>query len=518
MNRRIANRSLPGARRSRGLAGLLSLSTLFLCLGSPIAQAGPVQTDWKKIKAPPLRDFKPQQPSRIQLDNGLTIYLQPNPELPLITVVGSIVGGSRDEPADKVGLSGLYAHTLRAGGTRSKTGDQVDDFLAARAAMVRWDEEIDSVNLTANFHKADFDDVMNVIIEMLAAPQFQQDKLDLGKRQLTTIISRRNDDPMDIADREAEKLALGAAHPHARQAEYATVAAVTREDLVAWHRSHVHPNNMMLGIAGDFDPAAMTAKLRSLFGGWPRGPQAQLANIPFVPTKPGLYFVNKDDVNQSSIRLVQLGTTRKNPDAYAIEVMNEILGGGFAARLFTNIRSKKALAYNVRGGVGMDWGYPALYRLSMGTASKNTVRAVQALYEEVNAMLKDRPPTADELTKAKEAILNSFVFKVDSKTRVLRTRMGFDFYGYPPDYYDKYQAEIGKITLDDVKRVAAKYLNPAGFAVLVVGKAADFDAPLSTLGLGPVNALDITIPPPPAPPVPSAPAPGPGQAARPAGQ
>ena len=126
-------------------------------------------------------------------------------------------------------------------------------------------------------------------------------------------------------------------------------------------------------------------------------------------------------------------------------------------------------------------------------------------------------PTADELTKAKEAILNSFVFKVDSKTRVLRTRMGFDFYGYPPDYYDKYQAEIGKITLDDVKRVAAKYLNPGGFAVLVVGKVADFDAPLSTLGLGPVNALDITIPPPPAPPVPAQ-APGPGQTARPAGQ
>ena len=216
-----------GARRSRGLAGLLSLSALFLCLGSSVAQAGPVQTDWKKIKTPPLREFKPQQPNRIQLDNGLTIYLQPNPELPLITVLGSVVGGSRDEPADKVGLSSLYAQTLRSGGTKSKTGDQVDDFLAARAAMVRWDDEVDSVNLMANFHKADFDDVERGD-RMLAAPQFQQDKLDLAKRQLTTGISRRNDDPMDIADREAEKLALGATHPHARQAEYATVASVTR--------------------------------------------------------------------------------------------------------------------------------------------------------------------------------------------------------------------------------------------------------------------------------------------------
>lgn len=513
MNRHIPNRSPAAAPRPLGLVGLLTLSLLGLV--SSAALAGPVQTDWKNIKAPPLREFKPQQPTRLQLDNGLTIYLQPNPELPLITVMGSIVGGSRDEPADKVGMTSLYAQTLRSGGVRSKTGDQVDDFLGARAAELEWSIDVDSVNLEATFHKNDFDDVTGLIIEMLASPQFQQDKLDLAKRQLTTGISRRNDDPMGIALREAKKLALGASHPHARQAEYATVAAVTREDLLAWHRSHVHPNNMMLGIAGDFDPAAMTAKLRALFGGWPRGPQALLANIPFVPTKPGLYFVNKDDVNQSSIRLVQLGTTYKNPDAYAIEVMNEILGGGFAARLFTNIRSKKALAYNVRGGVGMGWGYPDLYLLQMGTASKNTVRAVQALYEEVNAMLKERPPTADELAKAKEAILNSFVFKVDSKIRVLRTRMGFDFYGYPPDYYDKYQAEISKITLDDVKRVAAKYLNPGGFAVLVVGKTADFDAPLSTLGLGPANALDISIPPPPAAP---AAAPTPAQGARPGGQ
>lgn len=524
MNRRVMKTSSgvagPAVKRQRSsmlrFSGGLGLCLSFL-LSASVAPAGPVQSDWKKIKTPPLRDFKPQQPSRIVLDNGLSIYLQPNPELPLISVMATVVGGSRDEPADKIGLTSLYAQTLRSGGVKGKTGDQVDDFLAARAAVVRWDDDADSVQLQGNCHKADFDDVMGLIVQMLREPQLQADKLDLAKRQAFTGISRRNDDPMDIAEREAEKLALGPAHPHARQPEYSTIAAVTRDDLVAWHRGHVHPNNIMLGVVGDFDAAAMEAKLRGLFASWPKGPQATIANIPFNPTKPGLYFVNKDDVNQSSIRLVQLGTTRKNPDAYAIEVMNEILGGGFAARLFTNIRSKKALAYNVRGGIGMDWGYPALYRLSMGTASKNTVRAVQALYDEVKAMLKDRPPTADELGKAKEAILNSFVFRIDSKSKVLRTRMGLDFYGYPTDYYDKYQAEIAKITLNDVKRVAAKYLNPGGFAVLVVGKAADFDAPLSTLGLGAVNNLDITIPPPPASALPPGAASGPG-AARPSGK
>lgn len=485
-----------------------------LCLGVLLgaAHAGPVQTDWKKIKAPALRDFKPQQPTRIQLDNGMVIFLQPNPELPLITLLADVQGGSGDEPADKIGLSGLYAHGLRYGGIAGKTGDQIDDFLAARAAQIGWDDDVDSVGLRANFHKNDFDDVLGIIIEMLRTPQFAQDKLDLAKRQAFTGIARRNDDPMDIADRESEKLALGANHPHARQAEFSTVASVTREDLLAWHRAHVHPNQFMLGVTGDFDAATMEAKLRRMFAGWPKGPQVAAANIPFAPTKPGIYLVNKEDVNQSSIRLVQLGTTRKNPDVYAIEVMNEILGGGFAARLFTNIRSRQALAYNVRGGVGMGWGFPSLYRMTMGTASKNTVRAVKALYAEVNAMLNERPPTVEELAKAKEGILNSFVFQIDSKAKTMRQRMSLENYGYPPDYYERYQSEIAKVTLDDVKRVAAKYLNPTGFALLVVGKAAEFDAPLSTLGS--VTNLDITIPPPPAGAMPTA---GPG-AGRPSGK
>lgn len=515
MNRITSSSTAIAAAARGGLSSLLAIGVLAASLLGSTAHAVPVQTDWKKIKAAPLRDFKPQQPTRIQLENGLVIFLQPNPELPLITVLGDIQGGSRDEPADKIGLAGLYAATLRSGGIQGKTGDQVDDFLAARAAQLVWNDDVDSVKLRMNCHKNDFNDVLGIVVEMLRTPQFAQDKLDLAKRQAFTGISRRNDDPMDIAERESEKLALGASHPHARQPEYATLAAVSREDLQAWHRAHVQPNQFMLGITGDFDAAAMEATLRRLFSAWPKGPTPAVANIPFNPTQPGLYLVNKDDVNQSSIRLVQLGTTRKNPDAYAIEVMNEILGGGFAARLFTNIRSKQALAYNVRGGVGMDWGFPGLYRLTMGTASKNTVRAVKALYAEVNAMLKDRPPTADELAKAKEAILNSFVFQIDSKAKTLLQRMRIESYGYPPDYYDTYQAAIAKVTLDDVKRVAQKYLNPSGFAVLVVGKAADFDAPLSTLGA--VNTLDITIPAPPPGVLPAGPV-GSAGAGRPSGK
>lgn len=479
----------------RFLTGVMAATAALVCIGLGAAQAGPpVQTDWHKIKAPPLRAFKPQQPTRFQLDNGMVIFLQPDSEIPLIEVSATLRGGSRDEPADKVGLVSLFAQTLRTGGTKGRSGDQIDDFLAARGAEVELSSDHDSVNLRASALKTDFDDVFKLVLEMLREPEFRDDKLDLAKRQLYTGIKRRNDNPMGIAMRESAKLAFGPAHPYARHAEFATVAAVTRDDLRRWQQQYVQPNSILLGIAGDFDPAAMEAKLRSVLGSWPRAQAAPPAKLVFTPPRAGVYFVAKDDVNQSNIQFVQLGITRKNPDHYAIEVMNEILGGGFSARLFSNVRSKKGLAYSVRGAVGIGWDTPAVYRLWMGTASKNTVKAVQALKEEVDGMLKN-PPNAVELERAKESILNSFIFRFDSKAKILQEQLRLEFYGYPADYYEKFPAEISKVTLDDVKRVAQKYLNPSGFALLVVGKSAEFDSPLSTLGQ--VTTLDVSIPPPP---------------------
>lgn len=468
---------------------------LVLAAGAAVpAIAAPVQADWRNIKVPPLRKFTPQKPTRIKLDNGLVIFLQPDSELPLINVSATFHGGSREEPADQVGLVSLYSQTLRTGGTRSRTGDQLDDFLGLRAAKIEAHADADSVDLSAVCLKGDFDDVFRLVVEMLREPEFRADKLELAKKQLYTGISRRNDNPMAIATREANKIALGARHPYARHAEYATVNAVRREDLLLWHKRYIHPGNMMLGITGDFDAAQMESKLRALLSGWPKGQPVAAPELAYNPTKPGLYLVAKDDVNQSSIHLVQLGSTRKNPDAYALEVMNEVLGGGFAARLFSNVRSKKGLAYSVRGGVGMGWDVPSLYRLFVGTESKNTQKAIQALYDEINGMLTN-PPNAAEVQKAKDAILNSFVFNFDTKAKILDDQMKLEFYGYPADYNDKYPEQITKVTVDDVNRVAKKYLNPNGFAVLVVGNPQEFGAPLT--GPGALNTLDVTIPPPP---------------------
>jgi zinc protease len=474
------------------LISFLLTAVVFGGIAAPRAAAQ--ASDWQQIKIAPLPAFSPQEPRRIELPNGMVIFLQEDHELPLIDGTARIRGGSRSEPANKVGLIEIYGEVWRTGGTKAQTGDQLDDYLEIRAAKVETGSIVDSTTIGWSCLKGDFDDVFKVFADLLREPEFREDKVDLAQREFFDAISRRNDEVGGIAARESAKLAYGAQNPYARVAEYKTVAAVTRQDLLDWHHAHVHPNNIILGVVGDFDSAAMEAKLRQAFGAWPKGPTIKKEEIQFQPAKPGYYAISKEDVNQSSIRMVELGIRRDNPDYYAVQVFNEAFGGGFSSRLFRKIRTEKGLAYGVGGGIGSAFDHPGILRLSMGTKSQSTVESIQALDAEMDDLAK-HPIGDDEIQRAKDSILNSFVFNFDSPEKVLRERMAYEFYGYPADFLEKYRAGVEKVGKADVARVAAKYLHKDQLAVLVVGNTTEFDKPLASLG--PVTKVDIAIPPPP---------------------
>jgi len=468
------------------------LAALSMALSSlPCAMA---QSDWKQIPIPQLPAFKPQQPKRLQLNNGMVIFLQEDHELPLIEATARIRGGSVNEPANKAGLVDIYGEVWRTGGTKTQTGDQLDDFLEVRAAKVETGGSSDSTSISFSCLKGDLDDVFKVFIDVLRNPEFRADKIDIAQKAEADAISRRNDEVGSIAGRESVKLAYGADNPYAREPEYATVAAITRQDLLDWHSQHVHPNNIILGITGDFDSAALESKLRAAFDSWPKGPAIPKNNFKYSPAKPGYYLVAKDDVNQSNIHMVGMGVIRDNPDYYAISVFNEAFGGGFSSRLFNDIRTKRGLAYGVGGGVGANFGHPGMLQISMATKSQSTVEAIKAVDDDIDNLAK-QPITEEEIGRAKDAILNAFIFRLDSPDKILAERMTYEYYGYPPDWLDKYQAEIKKVTAVDVNRVAAKYLHKDQLAVLVVGNTQEFDKPLSSLGA--VKDVDITIPAPP---------------------
>jgi zinc protease len=450
-----------------------------------------IPASWKQVPIPKLPAFKPQEPIRVQLSNGMVIFLTENHELPLIDATARIRGGSSSEPAAKAGMLDMYGDVWRTGGTEQRTGDAMDDFLEARAAKLETGAGSDSTYVSLSCLKGDFDDVFAMFVDLLQHPAFREDKLALAKNQMNTGIARRNDDTDSIAEREGTKLAYGANNPYARVPEYFTVAAVTREDLFAWHKQHVYPNDMIFGITGDFDAKQMEAKLRAAFENWQKGPLTEAPHVEFTPAKPGIYFVNKTDVNQSEIRMVGLGIVRKNPDYFSVAVMNEVFGGGFSSRLFSNLRTKLGLAYSVGGGVGSSWDHVGITSFDMGTKSSTTVDGIQGLRNQMDDLKKD-PPTDAEMQRAKDNILNSFIFRFDTPEKVLRERMAYEYYGYPADWLQQYRSGIEKTTLADVRRVIDKYIHKDQLAVLVVGNGEEMTKPLSSLG--PVKNVDITIP------------------------
>ncbi len=458
-------------------------------------------TDYRQITTPPLRKLNMPLPKRIQLGNGMVIFLMEDHELPIIGGHASIRGGERDVPADKAGLVAILGRAWRTGGTESKTGDELDDFLEARAAQIETGGDADSTTVGMNVLNGDFDTVFPLYVDVLEHPAFRQEKIDLAKTLVNTGISRRNDEPGAIIGREAAKLGYGAGSPYAHQPEYASVGSITRDDLLAFHKRFVQPNNIILGFVGDFDGAQMEAKLRKAFSSWPRGAQAPPPTQVMTPAKPGLYFIPKSDVTQANIAFVAPGTVRNNPDYYALAVMNEVMSGGFSGRLMNELRTKRGLTYGVGGGLGADWDHPGLFRVQMATKSGTTLESIDALHGEMSKLVTT-PFTAEELSLAKESILNAFVFTLDDRRKVLNQAMLLEFYGFPPDYFQKYPSNIEKVTAEDLARVAKKYVKPDQLAVLVVGNEKDFEKPLSTLGN--VTAIDITIPEPGAAPKPAA--------------
>jgi zinc protease len=482
------------------------LATALLCCGGlafgqqptttvvpPDAKAAKQAEPWTKIPIPALNPFNPVQPKRIELKNGMVILLEEDHELPFINGSINIRGGERDEPAAKAGLVGLYGEAWRTSGTATQNGDKLDDLLEAKAAKVETGGDIDSTAVSWSCLTKDEDQVFGIAVDVLQHPAFSNDKLTLAKQQAVAGIVRRNDDASGIAQREAARLVYGPESPYARQEEVATVMSVTLADLEAWHKKTVFPNNIIISVEGDFDPVAMEKKLRETFEGMPRGAAWPKPSGEFPGPKPGVYSVNKTDVNQSNVWIVGLGTERRNPDYYALVVMNEIFSGGFGSRLFQDVRTKQGLAYSVSGGYGASFDHPGMFYTVASTKSESTLKATLAMLDEIGK-LKTEPFSDDELVSAKDQLLNSFIFHYDSKEKVLTQATQLEFYGYPADFLTKYRAGIEAVTTADLARVAKKYIDPAKLAVLVVGNEAQYGAPLTDLKLGAPHPVDITIP------------------------
>ena len=451
---------------------------------------------------PPLNQPQPPVPDRFELDNGMIVYLLEDHELPIIDISVRVRTGSIYEPADKVGIATITGAVMRTGGTTSRTGDELDEILENLAASVETGIGDDSGSASMSVLKEDLDTGLSILADILMNPAFREDKIDLEKVQHRSAISRRNDNPGGITRREFSKLIYGADSPYGRTTEYDTINSITRDDLVAFYQKFFRPNNVILGVLGDFNSDEMLAKIQETFKGWEPA-EIALPEKPQIPEAYGkrIALVNKDDVNQTNIRMGHIGWLRKNEDYPALVVMSQILGIGFSSRLINSIRVEKGLAYSVGNNYGAGYDVPGIFFIACGTKSEATVTAIEAILVEVEKMRTDEV-SDDELKQAIDGFMNSSVFDYDTKGEILSRALRYEYHEYPQDFVEQLMAGIREVTKADVRRVAAQYLHPDKFTLIAVGKASDFDKPLNTLG--DVTEVDITIPSPSPEPVPEA--------------
>jgi len=490
-NRALAPEVCTSVNRHKFRSASLAVA-FFLAALTPFTLSAQQSKPWEKIPTPKLHEFKPQQPKRIELKNGIILFLQEDHDLPFVSGSVLIPGGARDVDATKTGLVSLYGQAWRTSGTAKLNGDALDDLLEAKAAHIETGGGVDSTSLSWDSLKGDSDQVFSLALDLLFHPNFSAEKLQLAQQQEATGIVRRNDDEGEIAGRESAKLVYGANSPYTRQPELTTIGAVTVNDLKAWH-DRTLGGKLIVAVSGDFEPVAMEAKLRAAFESLPTAKPTPARHELFPGPKPGVSFINKEDVNQSNVEIVGLGTDRHNPDVPALAVMNEILGGGFASRLFQKVRTELGLAYAVGGGLSFGYDHPAEFHAMVLTKSPSTVDATKAALAEI-AGLTTKPFTDEELARAKDNILNSFLFRYDTREKILAERVRLEFYGYPADYLENYRAALEKVTVADLNRVAIKYIHPDKLAILVVGNGPEIKPGLDALNLGPVQPVDITIP------------------------
>jgi len=447
---------------------------------------------YRDLKYPPLAQPKIPEPAQYTLSNGLRVFLLEDHELPLIQGLALIHTGNLFDPPEQRGLSEVMAEVLRSGGTKSKTGDQIDEQLEDLAASVESSMDESSASMSFSALKETADPVLQTFKDVLTSPEFRQDKIDLTLSQLRSSIARRNDDANGIPDRELMSLVYGRDTPYGWQIEYEHLARIHRDDLARFYQRYYFPKNILLAVYGDFSTNEMKAKLEKLFADW-NVQQPPAPPFPAVTAKPapGVYFAQKEDVTQTFFAMGELGGTLRDKDYPALQVAADILGQGFSSRLVTQLRTKLGYVYDISASWAANYNQPGTFRIGGSTKSASTTEALQAAQTEIEK-IRTTEVTERELREAKESVLNSFVFFFDSPAKTLNRVMRYEYFGYPKDFLFEYRKAIDAVTRADVLRVAKEHFVPANLTIVAVGNSKELGKPLSALGK--VNAIDLTIP------------------------
>lgn len=481
--KRAKRRDANSVKMCYGGIQLIVLLIVFCLLNSckPSLFKHPAHLSYKPL------EFPFPQAEQVKLSNGIELYLLEDNELPLINLVALVRTGSVFEPKNKAGLASLTGTVMRTGGTSSLSGDEINEKLEFIAGSVETGigREVGSASLSVL--KKDIDLGLTIFADVLRKPAFSQEKVELAKQKKIEAIRRQNDNPQGIAFREFRR-ALFNDGPRGRVPTMETVASISREDMVAFHKKYFYPNNIIMGVSGDFERDEIIQKLERVFKSWEPGTLSfPTLKLPAEREEKSVYYARKD-LPQSTIIMGNLVAAKTHPDYFPFTVLNYVIGGGgFTSRLMSEIRSNRGLAYSVGSiySAETDYGLFATYCFTKSESTLESITLISGILEKV----KREGITQEELDQAKSSLLNSFIFEFSTPFQIVNKQVAIAFDNLPKDFLEIYRERITEVTLEDVNTVAQRYLHPDRMLLVVVGNSDHFDGPLNQLG--PVEEISL---------------------------
>lgn len=481
---------------SRALARDLHVALLAVAvLASPLAAQARQASKLDRTKVPEAGktpELRVPAWSKNRLSNGAEFVFSQKRGLPLVSVTINFLGGSLqfEDPA-KLGTAQFTAQMLSEG-TSSRSGDQLSDAQQLLGTQISTfiGQEGGSMSFTALTDK--LEPALELAADMMLNPTFPAAALERLRQQRLVQLTQAKDQPNSISGTVFAKVLYGDEHPYGRVVTEATVRAITRDDIVNFHREYFKPGRAIVTVVGDLDEARARAAFEKAFAQWPAGGDRPTYAYPPTPQPKAttIYLVDKPKSAQSVFAIGIPGPSRDTPDYYAISVMNTIVGGLFQSRLNHLIREVKGYSYGVGSGFMFGKG-PGAFRAGGAIVTAKTDSALIDFMNELRGAQGGKPFTDDEIRQGKDALVQSLPARFAAVNAANGAISQIYTLGLSENYYQEFAAKVNAVTADDLVRVAKQYIDMNKLAITIVGDRATIEEPLRKTGIAPIVYLDI---------------------------
>ena len=430
--------------------------------------------------------------TRSTLGNGAELVVSERHDLPLVSFTITFSGGyNQADPVARRGLADMTA-AMMSEGTTTRDGEALAAALQLLGTTVTVRIAGETGTIAFQCIASKFPATLDIVADILVNPSFPPEALERLRAQRLVALVQARDQPGAIASRVFPRLVYGDAHPYGQNITEATLKAITRDDVVAFHRAYFRPGQALVAVVGDVNAAAAKASIEKALAAWPRGGEKPAFQYPAVPASRAstIYLADKPGAAQSTFAIGTTGPPRNTPDYYALQVMNTMLGGMFQSRLNANIREEKGYSY----GVGSSFAYgkgPGAFRAGGDIVSAKSDAALMEFMKELRGIRGERPITDEELSTAKDALTQRLPATFASAQSINTAIVSLWTQGLPDDYYQQYAAKIAAIRREDVVRVARQYVDVDHLVIVIVGDRSMIEGPLRATRVAPIAITDI---------------------------